>query len=94
MNIDSIIFIYNFWIYYLAFGLMILYGSFMTLLSVVDIGKLVMREAGSGGEKSELKNITNFTIIMFFWPVASALIILVAYLISKGEIDEDDLSKY
>lgn len=73
-------------------GGLALFISAITLLSVVDIGKIVrkrMEQKSQEIETPEILRFLNFAMLMMFWPIVCLILNLMAYLISRGIIDDD-----
>ena len=92
MHTDFLFYIFIFWIYYFMIGGLALFISAITLLSVVDIGKIVrkrMEQKSQEIETPEILRFLNFAMLMMFWPIVCLILNLMAYLISRGIIDDD-----
>lgn len=92
MVFDFMLFVFIFWLYYFVFGIIILCISILSLISVIDIKKMAIRSSKHNSElESSFLKFLNFAMILFFWPLISLVINIVAYLILIGKIDEDQI---
>ena len=78
--------------YYFSFGCVFLFISFYILVSKINPSKILEQELKNKNNEQDstfLKGFLNFSVLMIFWPLVSFLIVLFAYLVSIGKIEDD-----